>query len=93
LEIRGISAVSILGARIYVRDAQSSVPGTKRFNAPRGSDGIVEDKAPRQIVDVIDLHTTEARHATEVQRRQDAQHQVLRPEPGAGRGTFLDITV
>ncbi len=59
MEIRGIIAVSILGARIYLRDAQSFTPGNKRFNAPRRSDGIVEEKVPRQIVDVINMQTSE----------------------------------
>ena len=91
MEIRGVSAVSIQSDRIYLRETHTSALWNQHSIAPRRSDGIVEEKAPRQIIDVIDLQTTEAQRATEAQRRKDAQHQVLRPETGEGRGVFLDI--
>ncbi len=93
MEIRGLSPVGLLGARVYLREADAFAPGQRRAAGPRKKDGVSENNAPRQVVDVIDLRTAEARRATESQRAQDTRHRALKPNPGPGQGAFLDITV
>jgi hypothetical protein len=93
LEIRGVSAVGILGARIYLRDAESLAPRKPRLDALSRGDKVDDAPSTRHVVDVIDLRTSAARQATKEQRQLDTQHHVLRPDPGDGRGVFLDITV
>ncbi len=93
MEIQGVSAAGILGTRIYLRGADTFAPGQRRSSETRKQDGDVEETSARSVVDVIDLRTSEARRATDAQRRYDQQNDVLRSDPGRDRGAFLDISV